>query len=514
MDVRWTVACLTAIAMVVGGCESTVAGRGVAAVGSVEWGPCRPLPLTAIPPAAQCGKVSVPLDYSDPDGAQATIAVARLPATGARDDRIGSVLMNFGGPGVTGIDALFDWIGYYPDDLRERFDLVAFDPRGIGQSRPAVRCNTDAENDADRAEPGTVITGIGSNIEDTPEEAAAEDRATREFVRRCMARTDPKLLANVGTIAVAKDLDRIREAVGDDKLTYVGFSYGTLLGAQYAELFTDRVRALVLDGAVDPAVDGLQVIVDQAAATQKAFDEYAADCARTVPDCPVGTDPAKAVDTLHALIDPLAERPAPTADPRGLGYNDALTAVWNSMYSTADWAGLTTGLRALRDGQHVDDLLASADLFNGRNAEGRYDNSNDALHVVLCADLEYPQDAAAYVELDKKLREVAPLIRSGPHTGHVARDVCAFWPVPADDTHGAVSAPGLPRVLVISTTGDPATPYLDGVHLAEQLDAALLAVEGTQHTAAFYGVACIDDIVNEYLVDLRLPPDGARCTIG
>jgi pimeloyl-ACP methyl ester carboxylesterase len=173
--------------------------------------------------------------------------VARLPATA---EKIGSLLLNFGGPGLSAADTMMDWIDYYPAELREHFDLVGFDPRGVGQSRPAVECNSDAENDMDRAEPGTAITGITSAVDDTASGVGDEDKETEAYVRRCAEKTDAEIIANLGTASVAKDMDRIRQAVGDDKLNYVGFSYGTLLGAQYAELFPDRVRAMVLDGAV------------------------------------------------------------------------------------------------------------------------------------------------------------------------------------------------------------------------------------------------------------------------
>jgi pimeloyl-ACP methyl ester carboxylesterase len=498
------------VASGVAGCDSVVTGEPVAG-GSVDWGSCPAFPDIAVPADAQCGEVLVPLDYSKPEGPRARIALARLPATG---EKIGSLLLNFGGPGLTGADTMMEWIEYYPAQVRERFDLVGFDPRGVGRSRPAVECNTDAENDRDRAEPGTVITGITSNVGNTAPEVAEENEETEDYVRRCAEKTDKDLLANLGTEMVAKDMDRIREAVGDDKLNYVGFSYGTLIGAVYAELFPERVRAMVLDGAVDPAVDPMQAILDQAVASQKAFDAYAADCARKSRDCPLGTDPGKAVDRFHALVDPLEDRPAPTNDARGLSYNDALTAVWQALFSPNDWEPLTAALTDLRDRKPADDLLAMADDYNGRNSQGHYDNTNDAFHAILCADFEYPTDGAAWAEHDRKYRASAPFASHGASTGHALRLSCAFWPVPADDVSGAVSAPGLPRVLVISTTGDPATPYLDGVHLAEQMDAALLTVEGTQHTAAFYDVPCVDDIVAAYLVDLTLPPADKRCSIG
>jgi hypothetical protein len=217
---------------------------------------------------------------------------------------------------------------------------------------------------------------------------------------------------------------------------------------------------------------------------------------------------------LHDLVNPLVGHPAATNDPRGLSYNDAISAVWESLFSPSDWEPLTAGLTALRDDKPADVLLALADEYNGRNPEGHYDNSNDAFHAILCADFSYPADPAAWVELDKRDRAVAPFLSYGGFSGHAFRDACAFWPVHPGEASHAVSAPGLPTVLVISTTGDPATPYLDGVHLAEQMHAALLTVEGTQHTASFYGIPCVDDIVADYLIDLTLPPTDQKCSTG
>lgn len=468
-----------------------------------------PPPDAKAHPEIECGEVSVPLDYSKPDGARATIAVARVPATG---DKIGSLVLNPGGPGNSGVDFLWDVLeGDVPAKLRERFDLVGFDPRGVGRSTPAIDCNSDAQDDADRAAPGTEI-GITTVVDNTPAGVAAEDKETEDYVRRCVENTGEEVLSNVGTEAVARDMDVLRGALGDEKLTYLGYSYGTAIGSRYAELFGDRVRALVLDAAMDPAVDPLQMDLASFEGFQKAFDVYAADCA-TNPDCPLGTDPSKAVDSLHALINPLVEHPAPTKEPRGLGYNDAVAAVYDALYMPEYWKYLTEGLAALRDGRKADLFLVLADDFIGRHRDGHYDNVNDAYNAVTCADAEQPSDEAAWVEFDRRVRGLAPFGSYGEFSGHAPRGVCTFWPVAADGVPHTVSAPGIPRVLVISTTGDPATPYIDGVHLAEQMHAALLTVEGTQHTASLYGVPCVDDIVADYLVDLTLPPPDARCSM-
>lgn len=465
--------------------------------GSVEWGECAPPRDGEAPDGAQCGEVSVPLDHSKPDGARATIAVVRLPATG---DKIGSLLLNFGGPGYSGVDSTMHWADYFPVEVQQHFDIVGFDPRGVGRSRPTVECNSDAEDDYDR---------VDLDVDNSPAGVAQDNKETEAYVRRCVEKTGKEVLANIGTESVARDLDLLREALGDRALTYVGFSYGTQLGAKYAELFPDRVRAMVLDGAVDPAADPMEGILEQAEGFQRAFEDYAADCAWR-DDCPLGVDPAAAVEKFHALVDPLVDQPATTQDPRGLTYNDALSAVTSALYGPEYWDDLTAGLIELRDGEPADKLLQLADDASGRDEDGHYDNSYDAFNAINCADVEYPRDEAAWVEFDKRYREISPYDSYGEFSGHSSRGVCAFWPVPADDVPHAFSAPGLPRVLVISTTGDPATPYLDGVHLAEQMQAALLTVQGTKHTA-FLENPCVDEIAAAYLTDLVLPPADARC---
>jgi pimeloyl-ACP methyl ester carboxylesterase len=486
-------AALTAV-LTIAACTHVVDGhaeRAHPAIGApIQWTPCGK--------GAECGELAVPIDYDNPESGVATIALIRFPATGAR---IGSLVMNPGGPGGSGVDAATWMVRDVPTALRERFDFVGFDPRGVGNSRPAVWCNSDAENDRERADP---------MVDYSPEGVARIEQYSKEFVQRCVDKMGKDFLANVGTASAVKDMDALRAALGDDKLTYIGFSYGTQLGSEYAQAFPQRVRAMVLDGAVDPTVEPMDSMLLQAEAFQKAFNDFAADCAKS-PDCPLGTDPAKAVDVLHSLVNPLVDKPARTNDLRGLSYPDALTAVTSALYSPGYWDTLTDGLTALRDGDAADDLLDLADEYMGRDSDGHYDNSSDAFNAISCVDNPFPTDKPPWVTFDKQRREVSPWDSYGEFTGDAPRGVCAFWPVPPTSSPHSISAPGLPQVLVISTTGDPATPYQDGVHLAEQMNAALLTVEGTQHTAAFSEDDCVDDIVTRYLIDLALPPADARC---
>ncbi|MFN8072824.1 MAG: alpha/beta hydrolase [Mycobacterium sp.] len=487
------------------GCSTVVAGKAVLAepqIGQpVAWGPCQKgggggdaLP---IPAGAQCGKIAVPVNYDKPDDAQASIALIRFRATG---QKIGSLIINPGGPGESGIEAASSLVEGLPTQVRQRFDLVGFDPRGVGASTPALWCNSDEDNDRLRADP---------QVDYSPAGVERIEKTTKEFVQRCVDKMGTDFLANVGTNSVAKDLDALRAAVGDDKLNYLGYSYGTRIGAAYAEAYPDKVRAMILDGAVDPNADPIQADIDQAQAFQKAFDDYAADCAKD-PECPLGTDPAKAVAVYRGLVDPLVDKPLKTKDPRGLAYSDALVGTIMALYSPNLWRHLTQGLTEMTNGRG-DTMLALADMYMRRDADGHYTNATDARVAVNCVDQPPVNDRDKVVAEDKRLREVAPFMSYGEFTGHAPLSTCAFWPVPATSTPHTASAPGLPPVLVISTTGDPATPYQAGVDLAKQLGGALLTFKGTQHTVAFQGEQCVDDYVAAYLVDLKLPPAGATC---
>ncbi|UXA16283.1 alpha/beta hydrolase [Mycobacterium sp. SMC-4] len=499
---------LAAAVTLVTGCSNVVQGAAVIAVpppGSpLQWDLCEPTGGPAdqipIPLGAECAMLSVPVNWDnpeDPDGDVAQLAMIRFPATG---EKIGSLLVNPGGPGESGVDAAVGILASLPEELRERFDLVGFDPRGVARSAPAVWCNSDADNDRLRAD---------NVVEYTPDGVAHMEQKAKEFIDRCVEKMGKEFLANVGTASVVKDLDAMRVALGDEKLTYVGYSYGTRIGAGYAEAYPQNVRAMILDGAIDPNADPLEADVRQAAAFQQAFDDYAADCAKSA-DCPLGTDPAKAVDEYHSLVWPLVDEPAQTSDPRGLSYNDAVVGTILPLYSPTLWRHLTVGLTELRDGRG-DTMLALADLYMGRDREGHYANKTDARVAVNCVDKPAITDRATLVELDRRTRDAAPFMSYGEFTGYAPMSACAMWPVPRTTDQREIKVNGLAPVLVISTTNDPATPYQAGVDLARQLGGTLLTYEGTQHTVSLQGDKCVDDIATRYLVDLELPPAGTRC---
>lgn len=496
---------VTAMVLLLAGCSAVVDGRAVISAprpGSpIEWKPCQggAPDDAAIPPGGECGLLSVPVDYAKPDGDVARLAMIRFRATG---QKIGSLIVNPGGPGESGVEAAVSMLSALPPQIRESFDFVGFDPRGVANSTPPVWCNSDKDNDDARAD----VDGL----EYTPEGIAHIEDMNKKFVQRCVDKMGEEFLANVGTANVVKDLEAIRVALGDEKLTYLGYSYGTRIGALYAENYPDKVRAMILDGAVDPNADPVEANVRQAAAFQKAFDDYVADCV-TKPDCPLGTDPAKANDEYHALVDPLVQKPASTRDKRGLSYPDSAVGTILALYSPQWWSTLTQALTELKEQDRGDTMLAMADLYMKRDKEGHYSNSTDVRSAVNCMDKPAVTDKAKLVEQDKRTRDAAPFLNYGEFTGDAPLPTCAFWPVPPTTTPHEISVKGLPPVLVVSTTDDPATPYQAGVELAKQLGGTVLTFEGTQHTIVFQGDQCIDEKAATYLMDVTVPPPDTRC---
>lgn len=505
-------ALVLAVVLPVTACTATAPGTGAAPAGlarfydqQLAWGPCEPYARTDADrgafgdPAYDCAYLSVPLDYAQPGGETARVGVLRKAATG---DRIGSLVSNPGGPGASGMSSVATAIGpgVVDTELAERFDVIGFDPRGVGASEPVVDCLTDAEREEDRADDPAV--------DGTPEGVARAEAESREFVDRCVERVGDDVLATVGTRDVARDVDVLRDALGDEQLTFLGFSYGTLIGARYSAAFPERVRALVLDGAVDPSRDLAERAVGQAAGFQGAFDAFAADCAAR-PDCPLGTDPAQATARYQELVRPLYDSPAAVGDGRVLGFGDALTGTQQALYVEQLWEVLRVGLARLRDGDGLV-LMRLADVYEDRGPDGGYSNLQEAFTAVRCVDERAVTDPAEIAEIERRAAAAAPFRDDG--RGPVpARDPCAFWPVPPTSAAEFPEVDGLPQVLVVSTTGDPATPYRAGVDLADALEARLLTVEGDQHLATLRGDGCVDDTVTRYLVDLELPAEAAQC---
>lgn len=473
----------------------------------LSWGDCGPFAGTQFAQAAfkvpgvQCAYLTVPLDYAHPNGDTAKIGVIRKPATGA--NRIGSLVINPGGPGVSGMEAAASMSSQPPmAAVNSRFDLVGFDPRGIGASKPQIHCLTDQEEDADRAD----------DLEEdgTAKGVVKAEQFEKDFATKCAQRTDHGvgMLANMGTRDVARDMDVLRAALGDRKLTYLGYSYGTRLGYTYAEQFGKNVRAMILDGAVDPNQDSMDELIGQAKGFKDAFDDYSAWCVGQ-PDCALGRDKAKTAKAFQDLVRPLLQTKLTLQDGRKLSYDDATTAAIYALYDKTRWKDLNTGLNDLRS-RRGDTLMHLSDEYNERGTDGHYSTTNDAFSAVHCVDDPPVTDKRKIFTTHTRYAKTAPFLDNGRKASS-ARDACAFWPAKPTSKPHLPKVKGVPAPLVISTTRDPATPYKAGVQLARAMKGHLLTYEGTQHTAFGQGISCVDKIGDKYLIDGKLPGEPQRC---
>ncbi len=449
-------------------------------------------------PGFQCARLTVPLDYDRPGDGTIKLAVARKKATGP-GKRLGSLLVNPGGPGGSAVEYLQLFAGTgYPAPVRARYDMVAVDPRGVAGSEP-VTCLDGREMDA------------YTQIDQTPDDPAETRRLTdafRSFAEGCAERS-AALLPYVSTEDAARDMDILRAVLGDERLTYVGASYGTFLGATYAELFPGRTGRLVLDGALDPSRTARQVNQDQTAGFETAFRSFAADCVARA-DCPLSTgSTAQAADRLRALLARLDARPLPTGEPRRLGEALATTGVLAAMYDEGAWPRLREALTSALDGDGAP-LLALADGYYERSGDGSYSNLMFANAAVNCLDLPPAFSSPAEVErASGAFEKASPVFGRGFAWAALN---CAYWPSRATGTPHRITAEGAAPILVVGTTRDPATPYRWARALAGQLSSGtLLTYEGDGHTAYGRGSDCVDTAVNRYLLEGTVPRDGTRC---
>lgn len=463
------------------------------APGSLKWAPCTDDLAGAA--GLRCADLKVPVDPAKPDGPTITIALAKQPATGSPSERIGSLVMNPGGPGASGIEFLANAAAQLPEQVAERFDLVSFDPRGIGGSTP-VRCLTDSEKDQQFS---------GDLSPDTPAEVDKAFKDTAEFRDGCASRS-AQLLTHMSTADVAEDVDQIRAALGDDKLTFLGYSYGTSIAATYATLHPDKVRALVLDGSVSPDAGDEATTLTQIKGFERTLGSFVAAC-NTTPSCAIGPDAAGAIT---AARDSLADDPVEVGtgtQARTLGQDQFDIGLATALYDDATWGVAASAVKNLRT-TGAATLLKLADQQTGRQADGTYDNSSDAQTMVACNDSAERPTRDEAVAAANRISTQVPGFGNSISWSMLG---CVDWPR-ASNPLPAPKAPTSPPLLVVGTVGDPATPYEWSQAMAAALgNATLLTYEGTGHTAFLRGGPCIDDAVVSYLVDLKVPAAGTRC---
>ncbi len=448
----------------------------------LAWAPCEGAGQGR--PALECASLRVPVDWAAPDGAAVDVALARLRATGP--DRLGALVVDPGGPGASGVG----WLraagaGVVTDAVAARYDVVAFDPRGAGASAP-LRCLDDAAMDAF---------------------LAGGEGAAGLLAQGCAERGGP-LLGHVDVASVARDVEVLRSALGEERLHYLGKSWGTLLGATYAELHPGRVGRMVLDGALDPSSDAADVLVGQAQGLEESLGSYLADCADR-RSCPLDDDPAAGAEQVRAVLDAARAQPLATGSGRELTAPLALLGVIAPLYDDETWPLLDEALAEALDGDGSV-LLQLADAYADRRADGTYaTNLLQAFTATTC--LDQPELGAAEAEAARaRVAQVAPVL--GDAVAGEGGGPCEGWPVPPVRTPAPIAAPGAAPILVVGTTGDPATPYRWAQALAGQLESGrLLTFEGEGHTAYRQGSACVDAAVDAYLLDGVLPGEGAAC---
>jgi pimeloyl-ACP methyl ester carboxylesterase len=446
--------------------------------------------------SGECAEAIVPIDYADPSAGTTTIALARQQATG---EKIGTLFINPGGPGGSGVDFLGAFALLVSPEVSDAYDIVGFDPRGVGASDPLGCLDTE---DLD--------TLLATDVDpDDPTSVEAYAALVEGQAEACLA-TNPQLAQHVTTVETAMDLDVLRALVGDDQLHYYGASYGTFLGATYAALFPEHAGRLVLDGAMDPSLSAAQTALRQAGGFQLAFDDYAADCVAN--ECEVGGSVDKIEQQVIDLFATTQDSPLPTDDPdRPLTQALAFYGIAEPLYSQELWPVLTDALVAASDGDGTT-LLALADEYNQRTPDGYATNlqqANSAINGLDCKIAPEPESTPT----EDDFLAASPLF--GAIVFGYVEVGCDAWPIVPTVDAPDYTAEGAAPILVVGTTGDPATPIQSAEKLADQLDSGVLLIrDGEGHTAYFSGDTCISDIIDAFLVDGTVPEDGTECPIG
>lgn len=452
--------------------SSEAEGPGSYQIAEPDWIDCAEVP------GGQCATLQVPLDWDSPGGDSITLALGRIKATG---ERRGSIVINPGGPGASGLGLLRS--NPLSSTLTEHFDTVSWDPRGVGHST-SVKCGE------------TVPAMLGLDPDpDTPAEQQALNAAARKVSEEC-ARSEPRLLAHVSTAEVARDLEAIRVALGDEQLNYVGFSYGTHIGQIYAELHPNQIRTMVLDGVVDPSEGFNEFLSGQARAFEASFDRNVTACAEAGSKRCGVKDLGEAYDEVRSQV----ERAPIGSGSTLVGPAELGTAAVMSAYWANGWARLGPALGKALDGRPAE-LRRLADTYTDLAGYAAY-------AAVVCTDSPPPEGQVAYQKFSDELRRVSP--RLG---GVIANELlpCATWPVKAKQTARAITAEGAPPILVVGNTGDPATPYSNAVDVSETLASGVLVTADIAGHTAYASDECITKVVDDYIVSLVVPTGDPHC---
>ncbi|MHC3455342.1 MULTISPECIES: alpha/beta hydrolase [Streptomyces] len=452
----------------------------------------------------QCATMKAPLDYAKPDGR--TIDLALIRARAAKDsgeERLGSLVFNFGGPGGAGVPTLPLMAGEDYLELHKRYDLVSFDPRGVGDSA-GVKCLDDKAMDAWLAQ------------DSTPDDAAEEKALTAgvsAYARACESNSGA-VLKHVGTQEAARDLDLMRQVLGDEKLNYFGISYGTQLGGVYAHLFPKNVGRTVFDAVVDPTSDTVAAGLGQTKGFEGALQNFLEDCVKQDECFFEGEDPAQGEKQIAELLRSLDAEPMP---PKKGGYNkrpmtqgQATTGIIAALYSKESWPVLSGVLEDARKGESTG-LMWLSDAYSERDDDGTYSAANSAQTAVSCAD---NKDRFTAEDVRRRLPEFR---KASPVFGDTIAWMllaCTDWPVDGHASTVDVKADGAGPVLVIGNTGDPATPYEGAEKMADALGEGVgvhLTVDDEGHGT--YAVdKCLTKIVDKYLLDGAVPKNDTVCS--
>lgn len=458
-----------------------------------EWGECE----RADYQGAECATIEVPLKWNDPEGATLSLLLTRVTATG--DDKKGSLLLNPGGPGGSGAEHVAAYGSMtISSAVRKQYDLIGFDPRGVKDS-DGVQCLDDAETDE----------MLSTDLPDTEEGKKKAKEWADKLAKACEAKSSDRI-QYVDTYSAARDMDVIRSAVESEKLDYLGFSYGTYLGATYAEMYPERTGHLILDGAMDPALTTNEIVAGQAAGFEQAIKDFVTWCQNERGSCPLTGSVDEGIQQLRDFMTNAGKSPIPTASGRKLNETLASTAILTALYSNETWEYVALGIESAKNNNSADVLLMLADLANEREEDGTFkSNSTFANVAVNCLDHIGVTDEKWLKSEGERLAKKYPTF--GPSLGS-EEDGCANWPAKPVRYPEEIHAKGSSTIVVIGTTHDPATPYAWAESLSKQLDnSVLLTWDGFGHTAYGRSGGCIEEMVDAYLLEDKVPDDGAKC---